>query len=114
PLWLIFGLHLLGLFWCGMLCHTELARSSPPVSELTKFYLCIAAGGAIGGLFNAIVAPAVFNSVWEYPLMLGLASSIRQPPSVSPRHLHVSSRSASARDVLFPLALALITWLFAM
>lgn len=111
PLWLIISLHLLGLFWIGMLCHTELARSRPPVSDLTKFYLCIAGGGAIAGLFNAIVAPVVFDAVWEYPLMLALASLVRQRPSFSPRDLQASSRSAVVLDFLLPLALALVTWI---
>jgi hypothetical protein len=53
-----------------MLCHTELAADRPAAADLTEFYLWISVGGALGGLFNALIAPLVFHSVVEYPLML--------------------------------------------
>jgi hypothetical protein len=109
PLWLVCGLHLIGLFWIGMLCHTELAQSSPPVSELTRFYLCIAAGGAVAGLLNAIIAPALFNSVWEYPLMLALAAFVRR--SSPPTNEKAPSRKAAVLDLALPIALAFFTWM---
>ena len=52
----------------AVLCHGELARLRPPASRLTEFYLWVALGGALGGVFNAVVAPHVFTSVAEYPL----------------------------------------------
>jgi hypothetical protein len=58
------------LFFCAMVCHGELARRRPHVAHLTAFYLVIAAGGAVGGIFVAIVAPLVFASYYE--LHLGL------------------------------------------
>jgi hypothetical protein len=51
--------------------HSWLYRIRPEARLLTRFYLCIAAGGAIGGLLSGIVAPLVFNRVMEYPLALG-------------------------------------------
>jgi spermidine synthase len=49
------------LLFCGaMFCHGELARSKPDPRWLTSFYLTIAAGGAVGGLFVGLVAPAIF------------------------------------------------------
>jgi len=57
-------------FVCAMVCHGELARRRPPVVHLTSFYLVIAAGGAVGGIFVAIVAPLVFTNYYE--LHLGL------------------------------------------
>jgi hypothetical protein len=58
------------LFFCLMCCHGELARLRPSVRHLTLFYLVIALGGALGGLFVAVVAPVVFTGFWEYPLLL--------------------------------------------
>jgi spermidine synthase len=61
-------LLLLGLFLCCMFCHGELARLRPPAEELTAYYLTIAAGGALGGLFVGAVAPALFREFLELPL----------------------------------------------
>jgi hypothetical protein len=101
PLLLIVLLHLVGLFWIGMLCHGELARSRPPVTHLTTFYLCIAVGGALGGVVNALIAPAVFHSLAEYPLALVLAFLV---PALGPNRPQ-SSRRAKNFDLLFPVLL---------
>lgn len=58
------------LFVCSMACHGELARLRPAASRLTAFYLTLAAGGALGGLFVALVAPHVFPAMYEYPIVL--------------------------------------------
>jgi hypothetical protein len=109
PLLLIVLLHLLGLFWIGMMCHGELACSRPPVVHLTTFYLCIAAGGALGGLFNALLAPAIFDSLVEYPAALVLACLV---PAFTNSH-SASAASTPPRqwkwDILLPAGLVLIT-----
>jgi hypothetical protein len=56
----------------ALLCHGELYRHRPPADALTGFYLAVAAGGALGGAFVALAAPAIFSGYWEYPLSLGL------------------------------------------
>ena len=60
-----------------MMCHAALASRRPPVARLTEFYLCLAIGGAAGGVFNAIVAPLAFDSVLEYPIALAVACALR-------------------------------------
>jgi hypothetical protein len=67
------GAYLLVLFVACMLCHGELARSRPPARHLTMFYLSIAAGGALGGVIVALIAPHVFKGYSEYPLGLAAA-----------------------------------------
>ena len=62
------ALYLAAQFIVSLLCHGELARSRPPASYLTKFYLTIAAGGALGGVFVAVIAPRVFTEFSEYPI----------------------------------------------
>lgn len=69
------AIYLSVLFACVMTCHGELARSKPQPRDLTLFYLTIAAGGALGGVFVALVAPNVFPWFWEYQIGL-LASCV--------------------------------------
>ena len=86
PLWLLIPLHLAGFFVVAMACHGEIARDRPPVRSLTEFYLLISLGGALGGLFNAVVAPVVFDGLYEYALVIVLAALClpRRPPLIAP------------------------------
>lgn len=79
PIWFIFFLHLLSFFICAMVCHGELARTRPSTKYLTEFYLWISVGGCLGGIFNALVAPAIFKEVIEYPLAIVLACFLKPP-----------------------------------
>ena len=54
-----------GLFICCMVCHGELYRLKPDPRHLTGYYLMIAAGGALGGLFVAVAAPLLFTDYYE-------------------------------------------------
>lgn len=59
---------LLVLFLICMLCHGELVKSKPQPKFLTGFYLMISLGGALGGLFVALICPYVFPLSYELPL----------------------------------------------
>lgn len=59
-----------GLFICCMVCHGELVRLKPHPRDLTFFYLMVSAGGALGGLFVSVAAPAFFPIYLE--LHIGL------------------------------------------
>jgi hypothetical protein len=61
------------LFTACMVCHGELARSKPHPARLTSFYLTIAAGGAAGGIFVALIAPRLFRGFWEIHAALFLS-----------------------------------------
>jgi spermidine synthase len=63
-------LHLGALFVVAMVCHGELARDRPDPKHLTEFFLWMSVGGVLGGLFNALAAPLLFNSLVEYPLAM--------------------------------------------
>ena len=69
--------YLVTLFAICMLCHGELARSRPGPRYLTAFYLTIATGGAIGGLFVAIAAPRIFSEYGEFPLGMAAGMPLR-------------------------------------
>ena len=61
------------LFAGCMVCHGELERRKPGHSHLTSFYLMVAAGGAGGGVFTALLAPHLFSGYWEFHLGLALS-----------------------------------------
>ena len=56
-----------------MCCHGELARIKPGPDDLTRFYLFVSIGGALGGIFVALIAPLVFNDYYEYQAGLMVA-----------------------------------------
>jgi hypothetical protein len=91
--------HLLAFFGCALSLHTALADSRPRASHLTAFYLWIAAGGVVGGLFNTLVAPALFDGVVEYAA--GLAAACLLQPAMS-----AADRRITRGDVVLPAAIA--------
>lgn len=72
PLLVQVGICAVALFVCCMVCHGELYRLKPAPRWLTSYYLMLAAGGALGGIFVVVVAPLVFNAYRE--LEVGLWS----------------------------------------
>ena len=69
-------LYALGLFAVCMFCHGELVARKPAPVHLTRFYLMVSLGGAVGGLLVGLVAPVVFDWTWELPLALVLAGAL--------------------------------------
>jgi hypothetical protein len=89
----------LGLFAVTALTlHGRLAASRPSPAHLTEFYLWMALGGALGGIFNAIAAPLLFKSIVEYQAMAVVACFLR--PSLKWLRLRVIEESRA-----FPIAL---------
>jgi hypothetical protein len=64
------------LFVCCMVCHGELARRRPHPQYLTQFYLMVSIGGALGGLFVALLAPRLFHSYSELPVGMALCAAL--------------------------------------
>jgi hypothetical protein len=73
PFGAIILLHLAAFGAIALNCHADLAADRPEASRLTEFYFWVSFGGMLGGLFNALAAPVLFNSVVEYPLVVLLA-----------------------------------------
>ncbi|MBZ5640014.1 MAG: fused MFS/spermidine synthase [Acidobacteriia bacterium] len=81
PLPLLLVGHLAAVLLAGLVCHAGLAESRPTTDHLTEFYLLVGLGGALGGVFNALIAPLLFDSIAEYPLALILACALRPAPA---------------------------------
>lgn len=60
----------------ALYCHACLVESRPDTSRLTLFYIVMSLGGVMGGVFNALAAPLLFVTTFEYPLVLFLAAFI--------------------------------------
>jgi hypothetical protein len=73
---LLLPFHLAAFFLTAMACHGVLAARRPAASELTEYYLWVAVGGALGGVFNVLLAPVIFNGILEYPLVLAVSVAV--------------------------------------
>jgi spermidine synthase len=69
----ILTIHIAAFFFTALVCHGELARLRPKPAFLTEFYMWMSAGGMIGGIAAALVAPQIFNWVAEYPILIVMA-----------------------------------------
>jgi len=101
-------IHLAAFFAAALLCHGALAQARPPAGDLTAFYVCLAFGGVLGGVFNVLVAPHVFNSVFEYPLMLAVVCLLRASPAY--RNGTLEPFGLIAAIVVVPISFSLLTW----
>lgn len=96
--------HILLFFMICIFCHGKLAESKPDIHGLTGYYLCMSLGGALGGIFNAIIAPALFTFAIEYQLTIilaGIAFAITGDPGSK---LNIS-------DFIISAGLAVVIWL---
>jgi spermidine synthase len=112
PAGVVLGVHLLGMFWICLACHGELARGRPAAEHLTEYYLWLALGGVLGGMFNALLAPKIFTAIVEYPLML-VAACVLLPRQVAGAGPLISEprerKKVMILDVVFPMLLGLGT-----
>lgn len=67
------GALALFLFITCLMCHQELARLKPTVKHLTLFFLVMSCGGALGGIFNALIAPYIFAKPYEFMIAIILS-----------------------------------------
>ncbi len=81
------SIGLILLFTVAVALHTALYRLRPVAARSTAFYLAMAVGGMLGGIFCAIVAPSVFDWAYEHPLLLlGAALLVPQAPFIPWAH----------------------------
>ncbi len=82
------------MFIVSVALHARLYASRPDPAQLTFFYLIMSAGGVLGGIFTALVAPLTFDWVWEHPLLV-LAAAALIPLGQNParvRNLYATER----------------------
>ncbi|NCU11751.1 MAG: hypothetical protein GXC70_06270 [Sphingomonadaceae bacterium] len=70
------------LFFVCVALHARLYDLRPPAEGLTGFYLAMSLGGALGGLFTALVAPLAFDWAWEHPLLVFAAALLLPRPAL--------------------------------
>jgi hypothetical protein len=98
-------MHLAYFFFAALMCHNQLAADRPSASHLAEFYLWFSLGGVLGGVFNALVAPLIFRSVVEYPLVI-LLTCLLLPQSQKA----VLSARARRLDLALPALIFLLTF----
>ncbi|MGQ0826660.1 MAG: fused MFS/spermidine synthase [Actinomycetota bacterium] len=111
------ALHLSLLAAVALAFHGRLARSRPVSSRLTEFFLCTSVGGVLGGVFNALVAPIIFNQIIEYGLMIAVAGMLVARDVVQSREVSLARLApgavvaglAALSDVSFFRNLAILT-----
>jgi hypothetical protein len=101
PAWLLILANLIFFFVAAMMCHGQLANDRPAVSHLAEYYLWIAAGGALGSVFNVLVAPILFTSIVEYPLAIATACMLQRGET--------RIRDRKYFDIIYPVALYVLT-----
>lgn len=102
------------LFVIATALHRRLYADRPAPARLTLFYFVMSAGGALGGLFAAIVAPLVFDWVWEHPLLVLAAGALLPQKPLIPwmERLGLEARGRLiARIALVAGAVALGLWM---
>ena len=101
------------LFLVCVSLHARLYDLRPDSAQLTTFYLAMSAGGVIGGAFPALIAPVLFDWVWEHPLLV-LAAALLVPvdSGLDWRRLPgLSSEMRRALQVALGLFAAFLLWL---
>lgn len=106
---LMVSFNLIYFFVAALTCHIQLAAERPSTTHLAEFYFWMSLGGVLGGVVNALLAPVIFNSVLEYPLVMLLACLLL--PSSARRG---DPRRARWLDVLLPASVLLLTFILAL
>ena len=101
------------LFSVATALHAKLYDSRPATSQLTLFYLAMSIGGALGGAFTAILAPLLFDWVWEHPILVLAAALLMPLPAIYNWHRLQNIDPAMVRTAAIVLMLmaALLGWM---
>ena len=107
--WFVMAAAILCLFTVSVALHAALFDRRPDPQHLTAFYLYLAVGGALGGVFGALIAPPLFDWTYEHPLLM-IAAALALPmasPFRRLRDLWASGKTAR-RITLWGIAIMLL------
>lgn len=99
----VLALFGVSFFVACMVCHGEVARLKPHPAHLTIFYFMLSLGGALGGVFVALVAPAAFNAFYEFPVAIVFCALVVMAS------LYFERESVFRRDILGWPSIGLVT-----
>lgn len=102
------AIYCFALFGCCMVCHGEMVRRKPDPQHLTEFYVFVAFGGALGGLFVSLIAPLLFNGYWELHLLLIVISGLTIIYLASDKTVRKAARGATV--AIGCTGLGILTW----
>ncbi len=96
------------LFASVMICTGETYRLRPEPSHLTRFYLLTSVGGAMGGIFVNLVAPALFKGYWELLIGFGLSLGLAMAVFVTLKSIDPGKRLRFIFNIMLSLTLLLV------
>jgi hypothetical protein len=108
PTWVLILANLCFFFVAALMCHRQLADDRPSVNHLPEYYLWIAIGGALGSVFNVLIAPLLFTSILEYPLAIVIACMLL-PRSEDLTENKQYVLNANYLDLIYPVGLYFLT-----
>jgi hypothetical protein len=90
------GVEIIIFLICGIVLHGELAADRPSTEYLTEYYFWMSLGGCLGGTLVGMIAPAVFPSYVEFPVILVLAALTQQEcPAIGTGRFYKTIRIAA-------------------
>ena len=100
------------LFVVATALHGYLYHLRPALQHLTLFYLIMSAGGVLGGLFAALLAPLLFDWVYEHPLLTLAAALLLPLPAIFPwdKWLKLQATTAQLAVALLVAIAAFASW----
>lgn len=107
PLPLLVAVHLALFTSLALVLHQRLYDARPEPRQLTQYYVCLSLGGALGGMFVVLVAPLIFNAIYEYPLAIAVALLALPRDARTPTWLAALRRNRAAVASVLALCLGL-------
>ena len=108
PAWMVVAAHMALLLVASVVCHRALALRRPHHSRLTEFYLLLSLGGVLGGAFNGLLAPLLFDDLLEYPIAITLVCLARIAIEKAPEGSAADVMKGRKKDVIYGVGLALV------
>lgn len=100
------GLLLAGFFGVAVVSHRLLYLKRPGARHLTIYYVTMSVGGALGGLFNSMAAPLLFDRAAELPITAGLAVLLLAVGAARPARTDLAHGLIAGAIAVLPISLA--------